>query len=73
MMTSFDEKAELKLIEIISFDKEFNIHPTEVEKGNFSYWTELSEMVGIDLSEETEINARMEEENGFCGVCDLQH
>ena len=64
---------ELKLVEIIAFDKEFNIHPTEVAKGNFHYWTELSEMLGIDLTEETEINARMAEENGFCEVCDLKH
>ena len=46
---------EIKLLEVISF------HPTEVAKGDFKYWTELSTLLGIDLQQESEINASFEE------------
>ena len=52
---------EIKLLEVITFNKEFNIHPTEVAKGDFNYWTELSTLLGIDLQKESEINASFEE------------
>jgi hypothetical protein len=52
---------EVKLLEVISFNKEFNIHPTEVAKGDFKYWTELSTLLGIDLQSESEINASFDE------------
>jgi|TARA_B100001094_G_C17878538_1_gene645722 hypothetical protein len=52
---------EIKLLEVISFNQEFNIHPTEVAKGDFKYWTELSTLLGIDLQQESEINASFEE------------
>jgi len=55
------ENFEVKLIEVISFNKEFNIHPTEVAKGDFNYWIELSTLLNIDLQEENEINASFAE------------
>jgi hypothetical protein len=52
---------EIKLLEVISFNQDFNIHPTEVAKGDFKYWNELSTLIGIDLQQESEINASFEE------------
>ncbi len=66
------ENFEIKLVEVISFDKEFTIHPTKVPKGDFNYWAELSTMLGIDLQQESEINALFVEENESCEGDGLQ-
>ncbi len=63
---------EIKLVEVISFDKEFTIHPNEVQKGDFNYWNELSTLLGIDLQQESEINAHFAEENESCEGDGLQ-
>jgi hypothetical protein len=31
-------------------------HPLEVEKGDFSYWTNIANLAGIDLVEESTIS-----------------
>jgi hypothetical protein len=67
------ELFEIKLLKVIAFNQDFNIHPTEVPKGEFNYWTELSEMIGIDLAQETEINAHLVSKTESCEVCGLQH
>lgn len=67
------ETFEIKLIDVLAFNQDFNIHPTDVPKGEFTYWTELSEMIGIDLSKETEISADLVSKTESCEVCGLQH
>lgn len=56
-MTSFDLK-----LEMLALMEDIHPHPTEVARGDFHYWNDLCSIIGIDLLEETEINARMVEE-----------
>mgnify|MGYP001172270302 FL=1 len=51
---------DFKLKEIVAL--EIEPHPNDVAKGNFSYWTDLALLMGIDLVEEAEIINDFQEE-----------
>ena len=57
-MTSFDLK-----LEMLTLMDDIHPHPNEVARGDFRYWNDLCSVIGIDLLGESEINARMVEEN----------